>query len=203
MKDSRSHFNNDGMDPDWKPADVKPPSDKQEGLALPVDAMPLSSAEPKTWCVADSNMRIIAPYLNERQAKQMAAALNAARSSVAENKPQMRGITDFSSAKVLDWGKIPTDHVDLHIEAERDLIQANKVIENLRAALPIGVAPKGRWQTALYYSGYWWVKKSHAENALSARVEKCPGWHVGPEERFCTSCGGELGEYVPHGGKDG
>lgn len=30
MKDSRSHFNNDGMDPDWKPADVKPPSDKHD-----------------------------------------------------------------------------------------------------------------------------------------------------------------------------
>lgn len=63
----------------------------------------------------------------------------------------------------LNTGK---DHVDLHIEAERELATARIVIANLQASLPVGVAPKGRWATALYCNGYWWVKKSHAERAL-------------------------------------
>lgn len=57
---------------------------------------------------------------------------------------------------------------------------------NVRAALPVSAAPKGRWPWAIFYNGYWFVKKSHAERAVvqsesEASVTRSAGTRIEPQ----------------------
>ena len=59
------------------------------------------------------------------------------------------------------------------VEAERKGdIDYEQRWKNVVASLPVASGPKGRWKYCLFYNGYWYVKKSHAERQIDSTLEE-------------------------------
>lgn len=86
------------------------------------------------------------------------------------------------------------EHCARCAELERERDQYLKYWTSVREALPVSVSLKGRWPWAIFYNGYWFVKKSYAERAshmvATAHSAACEGFGATARAGRPCTCGG-------------